>query len=233
MFMRVRDFGKMHEDLFPPLSTGGRAFARVAEALTTIDQHQRAHIIASGATRIKKTTRASVFRDMKMIALAARRIAPQDGCGNPFVLPRPRSLARELAAARAFLDEVGKRPDDFAAIALASTFMTEFERKVDDLQTVVDARLNSQAERRQALAGIATAIADGFDAVRELDVVVAVITREDPVTFAGWGGARHLTRRRPSTSKRAAAITEPAPTAAPTADARPATVEHEALDKAS
>ena len=63
MFVRVREFGKMHGDRFPPLSTGGRAFARVAEAMATIDRHQKAHIIATAAKRIKKTTRASVFRE--------------------------------------------------------------------------------------------------------------------------------------------------------------------------
>jgi hypothetical protein len=233
MFLRVREFGKMHGDRFPPLSTGGRAFARVAEAMATIDRHQKAHIIATAAKRIKKTTRASVFRDMKMIALAARRLPPKDARGNPFQLPRPRSLARELAAARAFLDEVAKRPDDFAAIGLPSPFMNEFKKKVDDLQMVIDARLNSQADRRQALAGVATAFADGFDAACELDVVVTVTTRDDPVTFAGWRACRHVTRRRPSASKRTATITEPAATAAPAADPSLSTVEHEALDKAS
>jgi hypothetical protein len=233
MFVRVRDFGKMHGDRFPPLSTGGRAFARVAEAMATIDRHQKAHIIATAAKRIKKTTRASVFRDMKMIALAARRLPPKDARGNPFQLPRPRSLARDLAAARAFLDEVGKRPDDFAAIGLPSPFMNEFKKKVDDLQMVIDARLNSQADRREALAGVATAFADGFDAACELDVVVTVTMRDDPVTFAGWRACRHVTRRRPSASKRTATITEPTPAAAPAADPSPATVEHEAMDKAS
>lgn len=233
MFIRVRGFGKMHEDLFPPLSTGGRAFARVAEALATIDRHQRAHIIASASTRIKKTRRASVFRDMKMIALAARRLVRQDARGNPFRLPRPRGLARELAAARAFLDEAGKRPDDFAALGLPSAFMNEFKRKVDDLQTVIDARLNSQADRRQARAGIATAIADGFDAALELDVVVTATTREDPVTFAAWGAARHVTRRRPSASKRAAITALAAPEASPASASPLAVVDHEVLDKAS
>jgi hypothetical protein len=66
----------MYENLFPPLSTGGRAFVRVADALTTINRHEQ----------------------------------------------------------------------------------------VDDLRTVIDARLNSQADRRQALAGVATAGADGFPA---------------------------------------------------------------------
>jgi hypothetical protein len=233
MFLRVREFGKMHEDRFPPLSTGGRAFARVAEAMATIDRHQKAHIIATAAKRIKKTTRASVFRDMKMIALAARRLTPQDARGNPFQLPRPRSLARELAAARAFLDEVAKRPDDFAAIGLPPTFIRAFTRRVDDLQAAVDARHDSRTARRQALAGIATAFADGFDAACELDVVVTVTTRDDPVTFAGWRACRHVTRRRPSASKRTATITEPAPAAAPVADPPPSTVEHEAMDKAS
>ncbi len=232
MFIRVRGFGTTHADLFSPLSTAGRAFARVAEALAAIDRYSQAYIVASAAKRIKKTTRKLVFRDMKMIALAARRLVQPDGRGNPFRLPRPRSLARELAAARAFLDEAGKRPDDFAALGLPSTFMNEFKRKVDDLQTVIDARLKSRTDRRQARAGIATAIADGFDAACELDVVVTVATRDDPARFAAWGAARHVTRRRPS-ARRRAAIAPETPTAAPTSDPPPAAVEHEVLDKAS
>src|SRR5690606_12586602 len=93
---------------------------------------------------------------------------------NPFLLPARRSLEAELATARAFLVEAGKRVDAFVGFGLAPTFISEFETLVNDLQQAVDTRLGGKAERRQAREDTSTALATGFEAVRDLDAFVAI-----------------------------------------------------------
>ena len=39
MFVRVRDFGRASQDLFPASSTGGQAFGRVIAAVAAIEDH--------------------------------------------------------------------------------------------------------------------------------------------------------------------------------------------------
>ena len=39
MFLRVRDFGHAHRDMFPESSTGGRSFATIARAVAEIESH--------------------------------------------------------------------------------------------------------------------------------------------------------------------------------------------------
>jgi len=63
---------------------------------------------------------------------------------------------------------------------------------VHELQQVVDVRLSSKTMRRQAQAGIQTTLAQGLDAIRDLDAIVAITTRQDQVHFAAWQSARRI-----------------------------------------
>lgn len=193
MFVRVRDFGAAHQDLFPESSTGSQTFARVTAAVAAIDEYQKNHVLGlAEARRVKAATRAAVFDYMKAIAQAARRVTRPEPGENPFRLPRRRTLARELATARAFIEEAAGRQDAFVRFGLPPGFISEFRALVDQLQQAVDVRLSSKTVRRHARAGIETAVSDGLDAVRDLDVVVTLATRQDPTRFAAWHAARHI-----------------------------------------
>jgi len=194
MFVRVRDFGTAHASLFPEASKGGQAFARVLAATTAIEEHLKNHVLGKAeARRIKAATRESLFEYLKTIAAAARRLTRVEPSVSPFVMPRHRSLAAELATARAFMEEAVSRQAEFEQFGLPSTFISDFKTLVDRLQQAADVRLSSKTVRRKALAGISTALADGLDAVRDLDVIVAIATRlTDPTTFAAWTTARRI-----------------------------------------
>jgi hypothetical protein len=65
----------------------------------------------------------------------------------------------------------------------------------DRLQQPADVRLSSRTVRRKALAGITTALSQGLDAARGLDVIVAIATRQpDPTTYAASTSARRIER---------------------------------------
>jgi hypothetical protein len=191
MLVRVRDYGMLHKEAFPEASA--QAFARVTAAVAAVDEHMKAQMLATAeAGRVKAATRAAVFDDMKTIALAARRVTRPEPNGNPFKVPARRSLKGEISAARVFLDEAETRRDEFVRFGLPPTFISDFRVLVDDLQRAVDVRTSSKTARRLAAAGINTALKQGFEAVRDLDVAVKVATRSDPTRFAAWQTARYI-----------------------------------------
>lgn len=243
MFVRVRDFGAAHVALFPEATTGGQAFARVVAATAAIEQHLKDHVVGKAeARRIKATTRGSVADYLKTIAAAARRVTRAESAVNPFVLPKRRSLAAQLSTARAFLQEAASRQAGFEKFGLPPTFISDFQALVDQLQQAVDVRLSSKTARRKAQAGIVHALQEGLDAIRDLDVIVAIATRvQAPTTFAAWTAARRIeglasvtgkdAPPTPTVSEPVVAPAPPAPPASP--EPAPAVMSFVALEKAS
>jgi hypothetical protein len=111
---------------------------------------------------------------------------------SPFRLPRHRSLSAELATARAFLEEAATRQQQFEQFGLPATFISDLRTMVNELQQAADVRISSKTVRRQALAGIKTALAEGLEAARDLDVIVPIAARLDPTTAAAWITARRI-----------------------------------------
>ena len=84
-------------------------------------------------------------------------------------------------------------------------------------------RLSSKTVRRKAMAGISTALAEGLDAARDLDLIVAIATRQsDPTTFAAWTTARRIEGQGAGPAKPAVTPATPEPLASPTPLAAPA-----------
>ena len=218
MFVRVRDFGAARKALFPESSRSGQSFARVSAAVGAIEVHRKNQVVATAeARRVKAATRAAVFDYMKAVALAARRVTKPDVRESLFRVPRRRNVELELSTAQMFIEEAEKRQDEFLGFGLPPTFISDFRALVDNLRQAVHTRLGSKTERRQASAGTRTALAIGLDAIRDLDVLVTMATREDPTTFAAWGAARRIEGQGSSstTGKNVASsvTTSPAPVA--------------------
>lgn len=232
MFVRVRDFGTAHAALFPEATTGGQAFARMVAATAAIEEHLKNHVLGKAeARRIKAATRESVFEYLKTIAAAARRFTRAEPSANPFLVPKRRSLAIEISTARAFMEEAAPRQVDFERFGLPPTFISDLRVMVDQLQQAADVRLNSKTVRRKAQAGIATALAQGLDAARDLDVIVTIATRQqDPATFSAWTAARRIEGLASGAGKAPAAVTPPPAPVDPPAEPAPVVDE---LEKAS
>jgi hypothetical protein len=84
------------------------------------------------------------------------------------------------------------RHHQFIQLGLPPTFLSDFQALVDGLQRAVDVRLSSKTVRGLAQAGIADTLRQGLDVIRDLDAIVAVATRQDPVRFAAWRSARRI-----------------------------------------
>jgi hypothetical protein len=192
-FVRVRDYGLAHAALFPESSTGSQRFAQVTAAVAALDDHLKNRVVARAeARKVKAATREAVYDGMKTLALVARRVMRPEPGANPFRMPRKKTLEAVIATARAFIAEGEKRQDQFVAFGLPPAFLGEFRAQVDALQRAVDVRLNSKTMRSQAQGGIDAALAQGLDAIRDLDAIVAIATRDDRAAFAAWQSARRI-----------------------------------------
>jgi hypothetical protein len=193
MFVRVRDFGTTNRERFPESSTGGVMFGQVTAAVAAIDEHLKQRILGRVEGRgVKPLTRAAAFDYMKAIAKAARRVTRDERVVNPFRMPPRRTLKVEIATARVFIEEAATRQDAFIRLGLPPTFISDFTALVNELQSAVDTRLSSKTARGQAQAGIAAALAQGLEVIRDLEVVVEMATRDDPALAAAWHTARHI-----------------------------------------
>ena len=62
MFVQVRDFGAALAALFPELSKGGQALARMSLAVTELDEHMKNHVLGRAEARpVKAATRQAEF----------------------------------------------------------------------------------------------------------------------------------------------------------------------------
>ena len=246
MLVRVRDYGTAHKDHLPESSSGEERFAQVSTAVAAIDDHLNARIVAAADARgVKAATRAAVFEYMKAIALAARRVTEPESRASRFRLPRRRSLKVEVSTARVFLAEARARQDAFVSYGLPATFISEFQALVNTLQGAIDTRLSSKTQRGHARQGIVTELARGFRAVRDLDAIVSIGTRHDPIRLAAWQSARRIEGQSAAITRVKALATDalvasPVPSAvdppakidAP-ASPQPVLVTSDALEKAS
>jgi hypothetical protein len=219
MLVRVRDFGAAHPELFPESSPGGQKFARVSAAVAAIEEHLKNRALGKvGSRAVNSTTREAVVTYMKAIAKAARRLARRRQNVMPFVLPRQRTLKVEVATAQAFLEEAEQRQAEFIDMGLPATFVSDFRSLVDELSQAVDGRLNSKTLRGTAQAGIALAVRDGLETVRDLELVVQLAAGQDDLLLAAWRVARRIEGLKADPAETAESTTEGASPDQPSAD---------------
>ena len=168
------------------------------------------------------------------------------GVANAALFPEAskggQAFARVLAAVAA-LDE--QQQAHLLGLAEARRIKAATRDAVlDYMKTIAAAaRRFTLHEPGKAQAGIVAALAEGLDAVRDLDVIVAIATREQhPSTFAAWTSARRIEgqsagpAKAPVPAPEASAAVPPAPALpAPTGSPEPAPAEMSvvALEKAS
>ena len=187
MLLRVRDFGTAHRGRFPESSTAGKAFAAVSAAVTTLEAHATARVLA--AEEGKKAKRAA------------------------FRLPKQRSDQAWLTSARAFIREGEAVKARFVTFGMPDTFVTNLQELTGSFEQAIRGwRVGKSG--LAALAGIKTALGQGLDAARTLDVVLANSLDDDPVLLAAWARARRVEAKPRTTrvsAKSAATSTGDAP----------------------
>lgn len=194
MFLRVRDFGITHRDLFPESSRGGQSFAKVAQATLLLETHSVARLLAAhDGRRGKVAARAVVRRWMLSIARTARDVARTTSGGNRRLrMPHRTADVALLTSARLFLDDGAPISDAFIELGLPNNWITEFRAAVDAFEEQLKGRRAGRYGVAAANAGIKAALKEGFGAIHTLDVIIANTLTNDPVLLAVWARGRRI-----------------------------------------
>lgn len=210
MFLRVSDFGAAHRERFPESSKGGRLFGRVADAAARIAADDSARLTALGDGRKGRPARVELRRWMVAVRNAARDVARTGAVEVvPLVVPKAGNDIALLSAARWFLEVARPLSDDLVQLGLEPDWMAAFTAAMEALDARLKGRRTSRSLGATARDGIASALADGFSAVRSLDIVVANAFRSEPALQSAWQYARRIALRTGGGS--AAASTTEAP----------------------
>lgn len=194
VLLRVKDFGIKHRDRFPELSRAGQVFARVAQAVADIEAHMLARLQAvRDGRKGKAAARARVWQWMLSIARTARDVVRRGPGGDTtFKMPRRTSDVSLLAAARLFLDDASLMSEELIALGLPGNWQSDFGVAIDTFEEQMRGRRDGRYGVATARTGIRTALADGFDALRTLDVIVANTLKDDTPLLAGWERSRRV-----------------------------------------
>jgi hypothetical protein len=233
MFLRVRDFGTMHRDRFPEASKAGQMFAHVADAVAQIEAQGLARLQAvRGGRAGKAAARKAMCEWMLVIGRAARDVARTGtGLSAGLRLPKRRSDAALVTAARLFLETCQPVSDELIQLGLSANWVSELTAAIDAFEDRRSSRRAGRYGVSAARAAIDAALDAGFDALHTLDVVVTNTLKDDPVLTAAWRRARAIVEGRPTKD---AETTEPVATAeTPAPEPEPEPADVTALPKAS
>ena len=218
MFVRVRDFGKAHEALFPESTGGGKAFAAVAAAVARLSEHTASRGAQRG-TGARVAARQALLERLDAIVRTARVIAEEvPRFDEPFSPPKRRGDQSIVASGRLFLRHMESSKEQFISNGMPDTCVTDLAALVDSFEQAV---LHGQAGKNgQAAAqvGIEEAFDAGRKAIRKLDVIVPNQLQGDREALAVWELARTLEKSRRAKS----AAVEPAPAPPSTTPPAPA-----------
>jgi hypothetical protein len=221
MLLRVRDYGTAHRELFPESSSGREAFDTVAHAIEQIDAHATAALSAARESQKTTTARRRVILErMQSIARTSRGVRTTAGTRLKLPMPTHTSDVAVITAARSFLNQAEPLHDQFVALGLSPTCLTELREAADAFDAAMADRRAGRAGVAAIQAGIKAALAQGCDAARTLDIAVVNTVGQDPVLLAAWQRDRRVVEGigRGGSSQHPA----PAPAADAAADGAPA-----------
>lgn len=206
MFKRVCTFGETHRGDFAEGSDATKTFALVAKAIADIDGFGSAkRDVRQHGWRKRNEARKALAGRLKELANVAKdegRRVP--GADERFPLPRKRWDLALLQHGRLFVEECANARGMFLRFGMPETF-------VDDLKALVQAferSMHQGSDRKTTIfvarCGIGLSFAQGFEAVRTLDVIVNNSLRQEPTLLALWKDIRRNDSRRKSKSTLAA-----------------------------
>ncbi len=233
MFVRIGTFAAAHREQFPEGSAGSKGFAVVAAAVDRIRAASMSKLtIKQEGRKARAAAKQVVIARIRAIAKTAQLIAKTaPGADSRFQQPARYSDVAVTTAAHAFLTEVEPVKAAFILHGLPETFMQELRQSTEAFEQGMSERSVGKTTVSGAQGIIRAAFAQGMDAARDLDVIVANTLGYDGLTLDEWRRARHIESggRRASVGAPAASLRAVEMAVVPEASA-PATLP---LEKAS
>lgn len=195
-------------NLVPPFPEDSRAMALVAIVAEVIAdaQEQAARQVAANLDRRESTEQKRVairtlLLLMRAISQIARSINQQfPGMADQFRMP-PDIDQVILNTARAFITNAAPIAVRFTSRGLSAGFIGELQAAIDAVLSAETRQSAALAAQTAATAALAAALEREREAVRELDVIIRNVFRDDPATLAAWKSASHIERAPRRTNK--------------------------------
>jgi hypothetical protein len=194
MLVRVRAFGKAHQDHFTEGGEGNRAFNVVGAALTEVDAYNSGKQTAGRQSRQSKpAAKQALTAQLRRVAQSARVMAKtMPDADASFPMPRKASDVALLQAGLLFVKEVEPRTDAFVRCGLPATFAAELQQAVTGFEQAIGGRQAGRTGSAVSQVAIRTALRQGVDAVNSLDILVRNALGSDIKAMAAWKRDRHV-----------------------------------------
>jgi hypothetical protein len=189
-------------------------FTRLRAATATLEQFAQTKYSGKNAARegrtVKSARREALMDDLRAINRTARALARRlPGVNEKFKLPYGASDLVFLSAARAVVADAEPLVAEFVKYSLPTDFLDDLRADI----AAFEAALNDHDTASKSVADtnrvIDQGIADGMEAVRDLDALIRNKYRRDARVLGAWETASHVERA-------ARAATATATPAAPT-----------------
>src|SRR6478735_5318698 len=175
MLVRVRDFGTIYRGLFPESSRASKAFAAVAsavQAIETSDVTETSASVSARATR-KQAARRALYERLVLVAKTAQVLPVEPGFKAHFTIPSSRNDQGLLTTARQCVQRSATEAAQFVEHGMPANFPDDLTALIEAFEKAVRDRGMSRDQLVAAKAGIQEALANGFTAVGQLEVIVA------------------------------------------------------------
>ncbi|HJQ23276.1 MAG TPA: hypothetical protein VKA60_05130 [Blastocatellia bacterium] len=195
---RVRDFGAQNPTIFPAGQLTGELMAAISAAVDELTTHTTNQETSTGQARQgsenKATARAALRDDLEAINRAAHAMAfDTPGLIDKFRIPHG-SDHDLLTAARAFLAEATPMKSEFIRFGLPADFIDDLSADILAFEQATTARNQSLESRTASVTAIDETLAHGMKALKQLDLILSNVLRNDRAMLNAWLTASHVER---------------------------------------
>jgi hypothetical protein len=203
---RVRDFGTQNPALFPAAQLAGELMTTITAGVTELSTFAAAHAASLGSarqgTQSRSVARTALHADLAAINQTAHALAFQTaGLDDKFRMPRG-SDQDLLAAARAYVTDATPLKNDFIRFGMAADFLDDLTADIAAFEQATAARSHSVGQQTASSAGLDDAMERSMRALKQLDVVMRNVLRDNITQLTAWMTASHIERvahrRRPT-----------------------------------
>ena len=203
-FPREVQYNKDHP-LATPIARATALFTELDGVVTAMRAHNGSQAVGltafRGGTDDRRQAFLTLLGEMRVLNKLARGLDPVEfpAMREQFRMPESRSFVNIAGYGRAFATNASDQEAVFTERGLPAGFIAGFTAMVTAAEAAVQNRNTGLINRSGATAGIAAMGRRGLAISRELDSIMSVALRHDPVLLAAWQTAKRVARRAPAT----------------------------------
>lgn len=169
----------------------------IARLAATSTQQQTGHADYRGGATAKSVLRDAITSDLRRINEAVASLAEEQGkpeLMHHFRMPWGETNEAFATRATAFVEQAEPLRDDLLSLGLPEDFLTLLAARVADFKAAEQAKSTGLQSRVGAGEGLDADLRAGLAAVRQLNVILKNLYRNNPTQLAAWRTAARVHR---------------------------------------